>query len=81
MTAYLITGTTMGLVLLATIIASHVVLVRVVRRPGKVEASAFEAGHQQGYDKGYYEGHRQARPVLVSMAHHPAGKGRARADA
>jgi hypothetical protein len=36
-------------------------------RHGKPASDAYEQGHQAGYDKGYCEGRRVARPVVVDL--------------
>lgn len=56
-----------GVALLGAMSTAACLVCESVARHGKPASDAYEAGHQAGYDKGYLDGRRVARPVIVTL--------------
>lgn len=61
-------GAGVVLTLIGTMVIGWGNLARVFRTVTRPADDAYELGYQIGYDKGFLEGHRSARPVVVPMA-------------
>jgi len=56
------------LILVGAMVISGGLMTKVFRGVTRPADDAYELGYQIGYDKGFLEGHRSARPVVVPMA-------------
>ena len=63
-----IPGIALVLMVIGTMVISGGMLTKIFRGVTRPADDAYELGYQIGYDKGFLEGHRAARPVVVPMA-------------
>jgi hypothetical protein len=58
------------LMVLGAVLATACVICYTIRLHLRPASDAYEQGFQAGHNKGYWEGHRSARPVVVNLDDH-----------
>lgn len=65
---YMIVGPV--LMVLGAVLSTACIICSTIRLHLRPASDAYEQGHQAGFDKGWTEGHRTARPVVVNLDDH-----------